>query len=73
MTSKRGGLDARFQPLPLSRRDRQRPDNGEVEAFGQLPDGRFIAIGEKQFDAEGNILGWAWRGAEHDALRHRAL
>lgn len=61
---KRGGLDAKFQPLPFPDEIDDGPDNGEVEAFGQLPDGRFIAIGEKQFDAEGNVLAWAWRGRD---------
>lgn len=61
---KRGGLDAKFQPLPFPDQIGDGPDNGEVEAFGQLPDGRFLAIGEKQFDADGNVLGWAWRGRD---------
>jgi hypothetical protein len=73
----RGGLDAKFQPLPFPDEIDDGPSNGEVEAFGQLPDGRFIAIAEKQFDAEGNALAWAWRGedttrfaiARHDEYR----
>jgi hypothetical protein len=59
---KEGGLDARIEALTSPPEIDNGPTNGEVEAFGQLPDGRFIGIGEKQFDADGNALGWAWRG-----------
>ncbi len=58
----RQGLDARFQALRHPRDIDQGIDNGEVEAFGELPDGRLIAIAERQSDAQGNIRGWAWKG-----------
>ena len=58
------GLLAKFQPLPHPKEIDRGPENGEVEALGQLADGRLIAISERQSDAEGNILGWAWRGAK---------
>jgi len=58
------GLDARFQPLRHPKDIDLGPDNGEVEALGELPDGRLIAIAERQWDAEGNIRGWAWKGSK---------
>lgn len=69
------GFSARFEPLPHPADIDEGPDNAEVEAFGELPDGRLIAIAEGQFDAAGNIRAWAWKGkkairftlARHDA------
>ena len=71
------GLDATFQALPHPSDIDQGPENGEVEAIGQLPDGRLVAIAERQFDADGNIRGWAWKGGKatgftlerHDAYK----
>ena len=59
-----GGLDARFEAVPHPKDIDFGPENGEVEAVGQLPDGRLIAIGERQFDAQGHIRGWTWKGAK---------
>jgi hypothetical protein len=56
------GLDARFSPLPFPLDIDAGPENGEIEALGQLPNGRLIAIAEQLLDAEGNIRGWAWKG-----------
>lgn len=56
------GLDARFQALPHPRDIDEGPENGEIEALGELPDGRLIAIAERHFDAQDNIRGWAWKG-----------
>jgi hypothetical protein len=56
------GLDARFQPLPHPKDIDRGPENGEIEALGELPDGRLIAIAERQEDDQGNIRGWAWKG-----------
>jgi hypothetical protein len=56
------GLDARFQPLPHPKDIDRGPENGEIEALGELPDGRLIAIAERQTDDQGNIRGWAWKG-----------
>ena len=58
------GLDARFQPLPHPKEIDRGPENGEIEALGEQPDGRLIAIAERQSDAKGNIRGWAWKGAK---------
>ena len=71
------GLDATFQAVPHPKDIDGGPENGEVEAVGQLPDGRLIAIAERQFDPEGHIRGWAWQGAKatrfsierHDAYK----
>lgn len=58
----RRGLDARFQALRHPRDIDLGRENGEVEALGELPDGRLIAIAERESDAQGNIRGWAWKG-----------
>jgi hypothetical protein len=58
------GLDARFQPLPHPKDIDRGPENGEIEALGELPDGRLIAIAERQEDDQGNIRGWAWKGGK---------
>lgn len=58
------GLDARFQPVQHPKDIDHGPENGEIEALGELSDGRLMAIAERQFDAQGNIRGWAWRGEE---------
>lgn len=58
------GLDARFTPLPFPPGVKDGPENGEVEALGELPDGRLLAIAEKQFDAAGNVMAWAWQGRD---------
>jgi hypothetical protein len=60
----RGGLDARFDTITSPAEIDNGPVNGEVEAVGELPDGRLLAIGEKQFDAAGNALAWAWQGRD---------
>lgn len=62
----RKGLDARFTPLPFPLDIDAGPENGEIEALGELPDGRLIAIAEQLLDAEGNIRGWAWKGERAD-------
>ena len=56
------GLDARFRALPHPREIDRGPENGEVEAFGEVSGGRLIAIAERQFDADRNIRGWLWAG-----------
>jgi hypothetical protein len=56
------GPDALFQPLPHPRDIDQGPENGEVEALGEVPGGRLIAIAERQFDQDGNIRAWLWAG-----------
>ena len=60
----RRGLDARFQPMQHPKDIDRGPDNGEIEAFGELPDGRMIAIAERQYDDGGKIRGWVWKGAK---------
>jgi hypothetical protein len=56
------GLSAPFKLMPHPRGIDRGPENGEVESFGQLPSGDFIAIAERQRDAAGNTLAWIWRG-----------
>lgn len=60
------GLNARFQPMQHPKDIDRGPENGEIEALGQLPDGRMIAIAERQYDAKGNIRGWVWKGAKSE-------
>lgn len=57
------GLTARFEVLPHPKDIDQGPENGEVEALGELSGARLIAIAERQFDAAGNIRGWIWNGS----------
>lgn len=58
------GLDARSTLLPSPPAIDEGPENGEVEALGELSDGRLLAIAEKQFDAAGNVMAWAWEGRD---------
>jgi hypothetical protein len=56
------GLSAPFEVIPHPPAIDRGPENGEVEAFGQLGDGRYIAIAERQRDENGNPRAWIWRG-----------
>lgn len=58
------GFDAPFQPIPYPKDIDHGPDNGEVESLGLLPDGRFIAIAEKNRNADGSLRAWIWRGRQ---------
>jgi hypothetical protein len=58
----REGTKARFRAVPHPKDIDTGPDNGEVEAVGELPDGRLLAIAEGKFDPEGRIRAWAWKG-----------
>jgi hypothetical protein len=58
------GLEARFEALPSPAAIADGPENGEIEALGELSDGRLLAIAEKQFDAAGTAMAWAWQGRE---------
>lgn len=62
------GVKAKFRPVPHPKDMDTGPDNAQIEAVGQLADGRLLAIGEGQFDAEGNIRAWAWKGGETTAF-----
>lgn len=56
------GLAARFKAIPHPKSMDDGPENGEVEAFGALPGGGYIAIGERRYDDHGNIRAWNWKG-----------
>lgn len=56
------GLDAPFAAIPHPPAIDNGPNNGEVESFGLLPSGAFIAIAEKQRDANGDPRAWIWSG-----------
>jgi hypothetical protein len=56
------GLEARFEALPHPKDIDRGPENGEVEALGEISGGGLIAIAERQFDEAGNIRGWLWNG-----------
>jgi hypothetical protein len=58
------GFKARFKRIPHPYGIDEGPANGQVEAFGQLPSGAYIAISEKQRDAKGNIRAWIWKGSK---------
>lgn len=58
----RKGLGAPFEVIPHPPAIDRGPENSEVEAFGQLGDGRYIAIAERQRDENGNPRAWLWRG-----------
>ncbi len=62
------GFASPFQPMPYPKDIDRGPDNGEVEALGVLPSGRFIAIAERNRDAQGNIRGWLWKGKSPEAF-----
>ncbi len=62
------GVKAKFRPVPHPKDMDTGPDNAQIEAVGQLADGRLLAIGEGQFDASGNIRAWAWKGGETAAF-----
>jgi hypothetical protein len=56
------GLSAPFEAIPHPPAIDRGPENSEVESFGQLRDGRYIAIAERQRDENGNPRAWIWRG-----------
>lgn len=58
----RYGLEARFEAFRHPEAIDDGPDNGEVEALGVLPDGRFLAAAEQGAGADGRIKAWAWKG-----------
>lgn len=58
----RKGLKAPFVVIPHPPGIDRGPENGEVEAFGLLPSGAWIAIAERNRDDNGNPRGWTWRG-----------
>jgi hypothetical protein len=60
----RDGFAARFRAIPHPKDIDTGPDNGEIEALGELADGRLIAIAESQFDTGGAIRAWAWKGGQ---------
>jgi hypothetical protein len=62
------GLDARFRHMPYPKDIDRGRENGEIEALGELPDGRMIAIAERQYDAEGRIRGWVWKGTKAESF-----
>jgi hypothetical protein len=62
------GLTARFEVIAHPRAIDAGPHNGEVEAFGELPTGGFIAVAERQLDAAGNFRAWLWRGTSSTAF-----
>jgi len=64
----RDGFAARFQAIPHPKDIDTGPDNGEIEALGELADGRLIAIAESQFGSDGNIRTWAWKGGQTTAF-----
>ncbi len=64
----KNGLAARFQVIPHPKEIDSGEENGEVEAFGSLGDGRYIAIAEKHYDSDGNIKAWIWKGKQITAF-----
>lgn len=64
----RDGFRARFRAVPHPKDIDTGPDNGEIEALGELADGRLIAIAESQFGGDGNIRAWAWKSGQTAAF-----
>ena len=58
------GLAAAFVTVTYPNAIDDGPWNGEIEALGQLPEGEFIAIAERQRDASGNTKAWIWQGTK---------
>ena len=58
----RDGFKAPFKPFRHPRDIDGGADNGEVEALAVLPAGSFIAVSEKNRDADGNARAWMWSG-----------
>ena len=56
------GFAARFERIRHPKAIDGGPENGEVEAFGQLGRGDYIAIAESQKDGQGNPRAWIWNG-----------
>jgi hypothetical protein len=62
------GLQARFTEIPFPKDISNGPENGEVEAFGLLPSGEYIAIAERQRDKQGNTRAWIWKDGKTTAF-----
>jgi hypothetical protein len=60
----KNGFDALFKPIAHPKEVDRGPENGEVEAFGRLPSGDYIAIAERQRDKRGNLRAWIWHEAK---------
>lgn len=58
------GFKARFKRILHPYGVDEGPANGQVEAFGQLQGGAYVAISEKQRDGKGNTRAWIWKGAK---------
>ncbi len=59
----KSGFKARFKRIPHPYGVDEGPANGQVEAFGQLASGAYIAISEKQRDGKDNTRAWIWKGS----------
>lgn len=62
------GLSARLVSVPYPPAIDDGPWNGEIESLGQLPSGDFIAVAERQRNADGNSLAWIWNGTRTTAF-----
>jgi len=64
----KNGLAARFRKIASPKAIAAGPSNGELEAIGYFASGpwrsHYLAISERNTDAEGNIRGWVWTVAE---------
>lgn len=75
----KAGLAARFRNIASPKAIAAGPANGELEAVGHFASGpwrsHYLAISERNTDAEGNIRGWVWTASETVAFlirRHEA-
>ena len=61
----KSGLKARFQLLKSPKSISEGPANGELESVGRITHGpwknHYLAISERNTDADGNIRGWLWQ------------
>ena len=62
----KNGLTAPYRIVTSPKAMAEGPENGEIESLGLLAKGRhkgfYIAISERNYDGDGNIRGWLWRG-----------
>lgn len=62
------GLSAPFVSVAHPHAIDDGPWNAEIESLGQLPSGDFIAVAERNRNADGNSRAWIWNGARSTAF-----
>jgi hypothetical protein len=65
------GFAARPRPIPMPEALREAPANGSLEGIVSLPDGRLLAVTERQLDDDANLVGWLVEGTRFHRLALR--